>query len=606
MFTMSAWAEADVTRVKEYFVDVLVHENKTYDVTEYVTVHFAEPHHGFFRYVPYKYFMSNKTYYCEIKDWSVEGDECEFSDEEQNILFKIGSEDRYVEGDKDYILKYTIQDRDDRIKSHDMFFHSIIGEYFELPIDYLGFSVVFEKGLPESAEKKLRVFSGGAGLTTNRLKVDAWVDRDTIFGEVSNVAPKNAVTLRLPLPEGYFKGTDGVTPTWAYIFLAITVLIIGVMLYYELTVKHPAITKTIEFYPPDGMCSAEVGTVIDESVDPVDLASLIPWFASKGYLKIVEKEEKRTFLSDKKYLELQKVTDDIAKEGAPGYQITFFNALFAASEDGKTMRLDKLARLEHQIEATKKQLNKKFSGDKELTEWHSSLFLVFLLFITSSLYFVADLPCRMFEGDDYLLVLLYWCIPYGVQICTVLTRASGDMFRATGWKVFACVARFAMMAAGFGIFLWVNEGDVQVSDVASGVVYFGSYIVTEFIGRLIINTKYRADMIGKLLGLKEFIKTAEKPRLEELLKEDPEYFYKIIPYAMVFDLANEWTRRFSNIAMEQPSWYESSTPGVAFSTASFMSSLSSATSDAVSCMSPSSSSGGGAGGGTGGGGGGAW
>ena len=37
--------------------------------------------------------------------------------------------------------------------------------------------------------------------------------------------------------------------------------------------------------------------------------------------------------------------------------------------------------------------------------------------------------------------------------------------------------------------------------------------------------------LGQILGLKDFIMTAEKDRLELLVKDDPQAFYSILPYA---------------------------------------------------------------------------
>jgi hypothetical protein len=63
------------------------------------------------------------------------------------------------------------------------------------------------------------------------------------------------------------------------------------IVYYLFKSKGNKPVKVIEFYPPEGISSAEVGTIIDSSVDAVDMASLIPWFAGQGYISIEEKEK---------------------------------------------------------------------------------------------------------------------------------------------------------------------------------------------------------------------------------------------------------------------------------------------------------------------------
>ncbi len=60
------------------------------------------------------------------------------------------------------------------------------------------------------------------------------------------------------------------------------------------------------------------------------------------------------------------------------------------------------------------------------------------------------------------------------------------------------------------------------------------------------------------MGLKQFIKTAEIDQLKMLVDENPEYFYKVLPYAMVFDLTDKWTNLFKDIDMQKPDWYQDS------------------------------------------------
>ncbi len=58
-----------------------------------------------------------------------------------------------------------------------------------------------------------------------------------------------------------------------------------------------------------------------------------------------------------------------------------------------------------------------------------------------------------------------------------------------------------------------------------------------------------------VLGFQMFIKAAEKDKLETMLKEDPDYFEKTLPYAMIFGYAKEWSKKFDGLLLEPPSWY---------------------------------------------------
>ena len=62
------------------------------------------------------------------------------------------------------------------------------------------------------------------------------------------------------------------------------------------------------------------------------------------------------------------------------------------------------------------------------------------------------------------------------------------------------------------------------------------------------------EIMGKILGFRDFIRTAELDKLNELVEEDPEYFYHIVPYAYVFGLTNNWIKKFEDIEIVQPEW----------------------------------------------------
>jgi uncharacterized membrane protein len=119
------------------------------------------------------------------------------------------------------------------------------------------------------------------------------------------------------------------------------------------------------------------------------------------------------------------------------------------------------------------------------------------------------------------------------------------------------------------------------------------------------------------LGFALFARKAEKRRLEMMTKEDPTIFGRLLPYAIVLGAADAWANAFDGLAVEPPSWYQSSDPGYVFSTRTFTSDMGSSMNSMQMVLpsAPSTSSagsggsgfsGGGSGGGFGGGGGGSW
>ena len=65
--------------------------------------------------------------------------------------------------------------------------------------------------------------------------------------------------------------------------------------------------------------------------------------------------------------------------------------------------------------------------------------------------------------------------------------------------------------------------------------------------------------MGYLIGLRDFIETAELERMQMLADDNPNWFYHIMPYAYVFGLSDVWMKKFEQIAVPAPDWYVNTT-----------------------------------------------
>lgn len=77
----------------------------------------------------------------------------------------------------------------------------------------------------------------------------------------------------------------------------------------------------------------------------------------------------------------------------------------------------------------------------------------------------------------------------------------------------------------------------------------------------------------KLLGFREFVRTAEIDRIKALYKENPGYFDKTIAYAIVFGLGKQWAEKFDGLMIEPPDWYKGHDSGRPFTTIYFTNAL---------------------------------
>lgn len=114
------------------------------------------------------------------------------------------------------------------------------------------------------------------------------------------------------------------------------------------------------------------------------------------------------------------------------------------------------------------------------------------------------------------------------------------------------MAGFAfMISVGITALAFVFDFSLY-SSVLPFVLLFLSAMIGAHIPR---RTLKGARWYGQILGLKRFIETSEIRRLEMMVSETPYLFYDILPYAYVLDLSDTWSKKFEDIAMEQPDWY---------------------------------------------------
>lgn len=69
-------------------------------------------------------------------------------------------------------------------------------------------------------------------------------------------------------------------------------------------------------------------------------------------------------------------------------------------------------------------------------------------------------------------------------------------------------------------------------------------------------TEAAAKLRGRVLGLRNYIKMAEKAQLEMLVNETPEIFYNVLPFAYVLGVSDVWMDKFKDIKIPNPTFVE--------------------------------------------------
>lgn len=122
-----------------------------------------------------------------------------------------------------------------------------------------------------------------------------------------------------------------------------------------------------------------------------------------------------------------------------------------------------------------------------------------------------------------------------------------------GARLGMLIAQFVIAAATV-VFVYLGFAKHVLTREATLILALGS-VACVFLGSLILSRKESyLQELGQILGFKDFILYTEEDKIKVMLETQPELYYKILPYAQVLGVTNEWEEKFANILIEPPSW----------------------------------------------------
>lgn len=603
----------DPVEINTFDIKMVVDENGLIKIDQILDVQFNEDRHGIYAYIPQTYNMVwtidnqevEKEYYFPVRNIQVYGDSfVTETDGYDNVLLKIGNEDRYVYGQKIYHYSYTIQLRDLDLEGKQAFYFNLVGGGWQLPIKHVNFSIT----LPKSWPTDIQFYSGLYG-NDDFANVNYSIAGNVLTGTYEDdLLTYQALTIYTELPNDYFTFIPPTDYSILVIGLSVLLLVIAYLLFLKFG-KDDTIIETVEFNPIPGLSSAQVGFIYDGMVDSKDIISLIIEWGYKGYLSITEEEGNKDFT-------LTKLKDiDVSEIKA---EQTLFRQLFKTGDVVTNTTLKNTFYIA--MQNARQDIYRYFQGNpKRQIYSNTATFLKVLFgiigFVPLSLLFV-----------NYYYVLTYRGIVAFIigGIIFVLGSAIGGwlIFAVKRWPSQTSVIRMTNAVLLFIVFALYTIGifalayNIFIPIWQFALVYVLTIILLALVSVMDKRTELGTSYLGKILGLKHFIEVAEKDRLEMLVHDDPTYFYKILPYAYVLNVSDVWSKKFESIAIEQPTWYAG--PNTHFNTYLFMHSFNRTLSNMNQVMNSvpqrSGTGGGGfggggggfSGGGFGGGGGGSW
>lgn len=538
---MNVYADEQGYTIDDYVVHATYHTNNTVSVKEKIHVNFNGYRHGIYRNIPKTIYINrDEKYKVGIKNINVDKDPFEVDSEDGNQVIQIGDKDETIIGPHTYTISYILILPEDYHSDFDFMYYSVLGSNWNTTIDHFAFDIQFEKSLTQKEMKNFKVYSGSLGNKENALNVQTNLTKKSITGQIDHIEANQAITIYAKLKNNYFM--DAKKPiTWpCYVCLGLAILFGLYSLLRVLRLKKTHITPIISFYPPKDLDPAMVGTIVDESVDTEDLMALIPYWASLGYLRIEEEKED---------LILHKVKD---LPSSQKHQILIFKGLFKKSD---SIRLAKLSlSFGKKMEDAKEALHSYFNGDKKLSSLDHG-------FVTCILSLVCMLLCILLNSKysliDTLFIFIFSFIVFGMMFILSFSRQASKTFskqKISGLKLSLSIALLLVIT------YFIYQKSQSILSILSFPWMMAGILCTTLpillSSRFSVASQYFTLVAPNLLGFKDFIEKAELDQLQKLSLENPEYYYDVIPYAMVFGLSDIWTKKFTNIPLSRPDWYD--------------------------------------------------
>ncbi len=311
----------------------------------------------------------------------------------------------------------------------------------------------------------------------------------------------------------------------------------------------------VQFEPPEGIRPGQIGTLIDGVAHPLDVTATIIDLATRGYLSIVEIPKQGLF--SRVDWTLRRNDDRDTGDHGEGERVD--DGLF----EYERLLLSRLFKSGDEVQLS--SLKQKFAESLQAVQ-------------------------RAIYND---LVLRRWF------------AARPDKVRSR-WRGIGIL--FIIISMGVAIALALTSKFM----LATTPIFVLGIAVIVSARVMPVRTAKGTALLRRTHGFKTFMESFTETNRAQYAERD-NYFYKYLPYAIVFGCADHWAKAFEPLQLSEPDWYHGSDRNV-FTTIAFMHAMDGFTSTssgtisaaAASTTGGSGFSGGSSGGGFGGGGGGSW
>ncbi|GHV12054.1 hypothetical protein FACS1894219_04250 [Clostridia bacterium] len=548
---------ADDYAINLFDMHITVRDDNSYAVTESYDITFTGKQHGFEAKIPLKFHKDA----AEIRALMVEGTTFTSYEEDGNLVVRMGSASEYVSGKKHWELSYVYDIGKDSMNDIDEFYYNLIAEY-NVEIAKMTFTIEMPHRFDESSLN----FTGGAFDSTDKADVTYTIDGNTITGSVNGSVPKGTqMTVALVLPEGYYTTAKKLPFVWkgggVDLPILLMIPICALSFVFLKMFKGRTLFPTVEFYPPQNTTPADVGYIIDGVAEPMDILSLLFYWADRGYLDITEIYMKQGFGQKKGYV-FRKLRE-MGQEAKP-YERQMFGQMFRFGHDNMVSTFDlERSTFYSTLDTAAKSVRSAFeSKNTRIFEKNTGLKSMLVRLPGVICLAIALYPMiyeQNHEGfpSDWALAFV-GAAAFALMLSLPVAAIMGKVQSNTGKKSTIFLSALPMLII-LGVLLVLGYNLGYFTRFLAGFVTM--YVPLFLAYQCRPRTEYGSRYQEMLLGFKQFLESTELDRINLLINENPGYFFNILPYAMALHITDKWAKNFEHLAVAPPNWYFSQDQG---------------------------------------------
>ena len=388
---------------------------------------------------------------------------------------------------------------------------------FNYPIENMKFTII----LPGEVTGK-PIFSSIYHQDSIESDLEYVITNNQITGNISGLKDNETLAMRMQVPIEMFTGVSTYqrtgNPEVRYMLIAAGLA----LLYWLLFLRCLPMIRTRRTTPPEGAAAGEMGSRLN--LTGCDLTMMVLSWAQLGYILIHLDDNGRVMLH--KRMEMGNERNN--------FEVKTFKALFGNRRviDGTGYQYARLCRKVAGVVPGKKSMCKKGSGNSRIFR-----FLGAVSHGICGICLAMNLTVK--PGLQILLSVLLFALAAGSA-----WMIQSGMYRIHTRRKLLLWLALAQCLAWTGMGIWAGIWYIPLLSALAQVL----------IGLMAAYGGMRTDMgrmnASYILGLRSYLRNLTEEEAARLQKNDPDFFYNMIPYAMALGIDKRFAKAFGRKKLE--------------------------------------------------------